>query len=403
MKHLYSTLVILFVSMYSFAQFGEWIERADLPDGRHHPVTFSLDGLGYAVTGSNQAQTPTSSMYRYDPSSDSWETMNAFPGVARSFAIGQAYNGKGYLGFGRSLTNYLADIWEYDPVEDEWNIITACPCEGRRHPAFLIHDDKIFVGLGDGPSGNLGDWWMYDMVEDEWTQMPNIPGPGRHHPFMFVANGELYAGMGHAGIVIYDDWYRFDQTTLTWEVMDDFDGEARVAGTQFSHANDGYVLSGDGSDHSYMETGEFWVYHDSNDTWEELTPHPGISRWALGSFVIEDTLFFLGGQNRQTGIVTSTMHSFQLVPDPVDTVPPLGISSVEAPTLRVFPNPTTDRINIMSNARISSVSILDMQGRIVLEAGMTEGFLDLQSIPSGMYVLQARTSLGTVVERFVKR
>lgn len=34
--------------------------------------------------------------------------------------------------------------------------------------------------------------------------------------------------------------------------------EGRVAGTQFSYLDEGYVLSGDGDDHLSMERGEFW-------------------------------------------------------------------------------------------------------------------------------------------------
>ena len=63
-------------------------------------------------------------------------------------------------------------------------------------------------------------------------------------------------------------WYRWDIDTETWTQMTDFPGEGRVAGTQFSIGDRGFVLSGD------------------SDSWSALPPHPGPSRWAPGSFTI---------------------------------------------------------------------------------------------------------------------
>ncbi|MDC1221183.1 hypothetical protein N8Z47_00785 [Salibacteraceae bacterium] len=52
-----------------------------------------------------------------------------------------------------------------------------------------------------------------------------------------------------------------------------------------------------------MEEGEFWQYDPADDSWLQMPSHPGISIWAPGSFVIEDTLYFISGQNRQTGFI----------------------------------------------------------------------------------------------------
>jgi N-acetylneuraminic acid mutarotase len=96
--------------------------------------------------------------------------------------------------------------------------------------------------------------------------------------------------MGHGGPVIYKDWYRLDTVNNRWQRLRDFPGEARVAGTQFSHNGYGYVLSGDGDDHSYMLEGEFWQYDHDTDIWNQMPSHPDVSRWAPGSLVIGDDI-----------------------------------------------------------------------------------------------------------------
>jgi N-acetylneuraminic acid mutarotase len=376
----------------SFAQFGEWVDMADMPQGKHHPVTFALDGYGYAVTGStnNGLLIRTNDFYRYDPVADAWSTLSPFPGGARSFAIGQAYKGKGYLGFGASISAYLNDIWEYDPQTEEWDLLTQCPCAGRRHPAFVIEDDKIFVGFGDNQFGNQRDWWIYDMINDTWEQGDDLPAQTRHHPFMFSAGGEVYAGFGHGDFGIYRNWFRWDRDNEEWETMNIFQGEARVAGTQFFHDSTGYVLSGDGSDHSFMPTGEFWRYDHVNDDWEELEPHPGISRWAPGSFVIEDTIYFMGGQNRQTGLVRSDGFKFQLVPDPIDTTPPAGISANGPIQTKIYPNPSNGIVNVQVSSDVhTSAEIYSLDGRLVTRERFRQtAALDLNDVENGIYVLR---------------
>jgi N-acetylneuraminic acid mutarotase len=389
------TLLILLSLCFTAVYAQSWTQVADIPSARHHPVTWGIDGIGYMVTGTNFANNPTRNFYRYNPTSDSWANMGLFPGTGRSFAIGTVYEGKGYLGFGATLTNYLDDLWQYDPVADTWTELASCPCAGRRHPAFIAVNDAIYVGLGDGGAGNLDDWWKYDMTTDSWSQLPDLPGAGRHHPFQFTVNGQVYAGMGHAGQTIFRDWYRLDPATDTWTTQTDFSGEARVAGTQFNHANEGYVLSGDGDNHSTMATGEFWVYDDANDSWTQLTSHPGVSRWAPGSFVVNDEVYIIGGLNRQASSLSQEVYKYPL-PSTV------GVNELEKTEIGLFPNPTNSTLNIKTKLQFDAVQVINVAGQIVLNTGSTKS-LDVSVLPLGIYQIQI-TKDGQILgqQRFLK-
>ena len=256
--------LLLFVNLL-WAQ--SWESMASLPggatDARHHPVTFSIDGYGYLLTGDVNGEAANDFM-RYDASKDSWEELPDFPGTARSFSYGTSRGTKAYVGFGGSGGEALNDLWEYDSETEEWTQLADCPCEARYHPAFVQLDDKIYVGMGNN-SSNLKDWWEYDIPTDTWTQKDDLPGPSRHHPYHFGIDDIAYVCFGHGNSVggelsIYNDVYKFDPATDEWTQLDDFPGEGRVAGTQFDYNGKGYVLSGDGDDHSFMEEGEFWEY-----------------------------------------------------------------------------------------------------------------------------------------------
>lgn len=376
--------------------------------GRHHPVCFSIDGIGYYLTGSTNFQGATNDFYQYDPASDSWTTLDNFPGPARSYSYGDVHDGKAYMGFGLSSTEVaLNDLWEYDPETGEWTELSSCPCSGRLHPTFTIQDGKLFVGQGNGNFGNMSDWWEYDIASDTWQQHPDLPGLPRHHPYHFAVGGAVYTGLGHGngpGTNIYNDWYRWDLSTESWQQMSDFPDQGRVAGTQFSVNDRGFVLSGDGDNHYTMPTGEFWEYDYITDTWTELTPHPGVSRWAPGSFTIDNTVYFTSGEvrsgNPNPGL-KSDLWEFDLD----------GIVSVERiaglnEAVTLYPNPAGQnvRINGLKNFTQVYLEVYDNTGKLVKSGPFQGGDYDLSDLNTGLYFMSIQAD-GNTIDRvkFVKQ
>jgi N-acetylneuraminic acid mutarotase len=393
------SLLIALLFIVSIQLIGQtWDTKASLPNniGKHHPVTFGIDGFGYSVTGTSAASQTSKDFYKYDPANDSWSQLTDFPGAARSFAIGQAYEGKAYMGFGYQFS-FLNDLWEFDPITDSWTQLASCPCEGRRHPAFIVAKDRIFVGLGDGNSGNLKDWWSYDIATDTWSQEADLPGPVRHHPYMFAAGDHIYAGMGHGGNNIYGDWYEFDIDTDTWTKLNNFPGESRVAGTQFGLGGYGYVLSGDGDNHSFMSQGEFWEYDPFNDNWAQLPSHPGISRWAPGSFTLDNTVYFLGGQNRSSGVINGDMWSYQLGP----VASRQQIVAEEQKGL-LYPNPTKGLVNLNTSMALETIQVFSLSGEMIKEiTNFNNPTINLNNLSKGMYWIKASSENQVFIEKLV--
>ena len=365
-----------------------WERMADLPGaGRHHPVTFTVDGFGYAVTGTSPG-IPTDDFYRYDPGANEWQVLPDFPGPDRSYSYGGAYGGKGYLGFGLGNA-YFNDLWEYDPGTQAWTQLASCPGAGRTHPAFVITDDgKIYVGMGGAIGGNLRDWWVYDIASDEWTRLADLPGPARHHPYYFNIGDIPYVGFGH-GAGIFKDVYRFDPAGNSWTRLADFPGEGRVAGTQFTHGGMGYILSGQGQDHNNLDTGEFWEFDPVNETWTQLMPpHPGSGRWAPASFLIGNNLYFLAGESNQ-GLqhdlwVYNLTRTSAVEPVLAETGPRIGI----------YPNPATGAfvsLRAPLRGQVSekeSILWLNADGRVISRHQGRPGNVPVPAgIASGRYFL----------------
>ncbi|WP_261510642.1 T9SS-dependent choice-of-anchor J family protein [Chryseobacterium paludis] len=73
---------------------------------------------------------------------------------------------------------------------------------------------------------------------------------------------------------------------------------------------------------------------------------------------------------------------------------------------RVFPNPTSDFVNITSASKISEISIIDFSGKNIknLKADNTEVRVSVQDLPSGNYIVKVKSSDGAAgSQKFIKK
>ena len=69
-----------------------------------------------------------------------------------------------------------------------------------------------------------------------------------------------------------------------------------------------------------------------------------------------------------------------------------------------YPNPTTDYLNISSEARIQSVELYDVSGRLIRMNLVNDVAVrqDIAHLPNGVYILKIKTEKGVVVGKMVK-
>lgn len=385
---------VLLFNFLPFLIFSQtWTSLNSLPsqyDERNHPVTFSLNGEGYVLTG-DSFEGEFKDFYKYDITTDSWEQLPDFPGNARGYSYGVTANNKAYVGFGgyfdpgEQIFTYLSDLWEYNPTTTTWTQLASLPGNGRIHPAMVAAGEKILVGLGGSSAGDLKDWWEYDIANDTWISKPDFPASRRHHPYYFDIDGIVYVGFGHHQATIFNDFYKYDPTTSTWSSLGTFPGQGRVAGTQFSYNGKGYILSGQGETHQNLPTGEFWEYDSVLDQWTELPPHPGGGRWAPGSFVIDDEVFLLSGRSNQGDQKDLMKYSFA----------PLGVDdNLVLNSIKVYPNPVQNSSKILAPETFVNLKITTLGGQQV-ESHVNKtsnGFeVDLSGLSAGVYIIQLET------------
>lgn len=384
-----SVIAILLLSVSPFLSFSQSWEPATPPPDflTDHSYGFAIDDIGYLVAGTTEFEGPTDAFLQYDPGTDSWTVLDSFPGAARGYGIGDVWDRKAYFGFGVSVDSILKDLWVFDPDSMRWSQLTSCPCEPRLHPAFVANNGKIFVGLGNNSTGNLNDWWEYDISTDQWSQKPAFPDTPRHHPYQFAVGDYVYTGLGH-GNGIFREWYRYDPALEEWLRMADIPGEGRVAGAQFSYEGIGFVLSGDGDDHSSMETGEFWSFDPVLDAWTQLPPHPGPSRWAPSSFIIDGVVYLFNGTawfNATGNVYQSEAYKFDL-----DAL----ISSSSTPkrnsSFTLYPNPASSLVRLdLVPEEYDMIRVYSATNLLLYTSFQKDGLIDVSVLPGGLYRVEA--------------
>ena len=81
-----------------------------------------------------------------------------------------------------------------------------------------------------------------------------------------------------------------------------------------------------------------------------------------------------------------------------------GIIGVEENTLvnfSVYPNPASDRLNIVYKDVIEEIKVYDLHGRLVIE-GVSEKIVDVSKLTKGLYFMELTTSSGKYIQKFIK-
>jgi hypothetical protein len=98
---------------------------------------------------------------------------------------------------------------------------------------------------------------------------------------------------------------------------------------------------------------------------------------------------------------------FFMVDDFKVTTATLSTDAFFASNFSLYPNPTTDVINVKSEAsNIQNVKITDINGRIIISTNynaVSNATLDVSSLISGMYLINISNDNGTGTSKFIKK
>lgn len=130
-------------------------------DKRRAATTFIIGDQVYLGTGVSNGSY-LDDFWVFDSTSESWTKKLDLDEeddytITRSNAVGFALNGYGYIACGDS-SGALTSVWEYDPSSDTWEVKTSFEGSSRQDPIVFSNSSKAFVGLGRTGSLYLDDF-----------------------------------------------------------------------------------------------------------------------------------------------------------------------------------------------------------------------------------------------------
>jgi len=95
-------------------------------------------------------------------------------------------------------------------------------------------------------------------------------------------------------------------------------------------------------------------------------------------------------------IITNTVNT--------EIAEPLSIDEVSAETIKLYPNPAKDTIQITSNQVIEALTVFDINGRELqsLEISTTDYNLDISNLSKGVYFIELLSGESKFIEKFIK-
>jgi N-acetylneuraminic acid mutarotase len=297
-----------------------WSVRESMPDARRGQGTVALDGLIYVIGGESARDarrtapvprpSPTpestalySSVFAYDPSSDSWSDRAPMPNGLYVLTA-HPLNGKIYAFGGYGQQGFDASVQVYDPASNTWQLEAPMPTPRYVFTSEVV-DGKVYVigGQGPLPEDPTGDWHVMSHVDIFDPALGWSSGAPSPEPLAEAAScaidGRVFVFGGMVGnrTSIYD--VATDQWTLGSPPLVARAGHVCVrAGSNF------YLLGGSTGD---VMADSVEKYDPTADTWQTLPSLP-TARLRLGATAIGDEIFAFGGEN----IVTTTYGNFGL-------------------------------------------------------------------------------------------
>jgi N-acetylneuraminic acid mutarotase len=104
----------------------KWTELTAMDQPLIFPSSFIINDTAYVVGGADFMGMESMVLYRYNPSKDTWETLEDFPGDLRQAATSFVLNYEGYYcgGMAQYTTTYK-DIWKFSPATGHWSKVNA--------------------------------------------------------------------------------------------------------------------------------------------------------------------------------------------------------------------------------------------------------------------------------------
>ncbi|UKN03572.1 T9SS type A sorting domain-containing protein [Paracrocinitomix mangrovi] len=334
----------------------QWVQIASFPAAaRHRATAFVVGNKGYVGGGhiNSLFEVIHEDFWEYDPGSNTWTQIANFPGGKRYHSVAFTIGDYGYVGCGEGENNdYFNDFYRYVPGLNIWQPIANFPGTPRRAATSFVINNKGYVGTGQSDFGYENNFYRYVPGTDSWEVVANFLGEARSSAVGFSHNGKGYVGTGHIFGDDTKDFYEYDPDLNQWTQKADVGAIYRQDATGFVLNGFGYIATGNDveGDNDYKDV---WRYDFNTDTWTQIEDFCGAPRRYMVSFVLGNVAYAGGGTD---GTNLNDFYMFN---------PLLSVDETEAVTIKIFPNPSSDLIELNFSKDHNDIKVYSLSGKLM--------------------------------------
>ena len=193
---------------------------------RREAFAFAINGKGYLGGGDGFVFGPNGTsnyaffdLWEYNPLNNSWTTKAGIPDfLGRNMAVGVAVNNKGYVGLGCDVwqSTNRTSLWEYDPVSDTWTSRSSFPSNFTTDATAFVVDSSFYVagGLNISTIVLSPQIFAYKPSTNTWTALTSFTGGAIAGQVAASSSGRIFMGTGYnASVLTRNDWWEMTGTS----------------------------------------------------------------------------------------------------------------------------------------------------------------------------------------------
>lgn len=374
-----------------------WLIKGYVPDGgKKGSVAFAIDGIAYIgggakpeADGGTRYDQTLNDFWKYDPASDSWERLSDAP-FSLAYNPVVVFNNKAYL-------MYYKDLYEYTPATDQWKQIATAGERITPGYGFESEGKLFFFSQGGFGSEEQPKLWEYDFENSDFKILSYFPGFADASMVAGYGNGTLYVGGGRE-IGYTREFYTYKSLAPNPPIEFKVDSVSAdfisVSWTDVSDREAGYILKRKNG----FETGtvvDTLPQNSSSIQYENLNEST--------RYEFEISAFNTFGESQGEGLTAYTQKAVNNYLT--------GINDDKYNnTIKVFPNPTSDYVNIETTIlddQLVKISVFDLAGKQVKikklsNAGpVVHEKMNLSSLNKGVFFLHIRTKKRLLIQKLL--
>ncbi|MPZ53367.1 MAG: S8 family serine peptidase, partial [Acidimicrobiia bacterium] len=249
-----------------------WVDIDDLPTNIMDNSAVAHDGYVYSMGGIGGINSPAFDMvFRYDPSTDTWELVGRIPDGGREKPAVEVLNDKIHVvgGWrGEVVTNHAI----FDPAEERWTVGAEIP-NGYGGSASAVLDGEMYVIGGCAEECGTTDVFRYDPAADEWSTLAPYPEPVSWGHCGAIGASVICAGGMHDDTA-HVSAYSYDPILDEWSSLPDMP-RSIWAGSYGSPTDPGtgeqvFIVSGGVIDGFQAVTNEGFAFNPEAGEWQQI-------------------------------------------------------------------------------------------------------------------------------------